>query len=294
MKHPIQTLCYLLACSLASPVIAKPKDKGGAEQAQELFEKASTDYKLQKYEDALANFEEVYRLTNSPAVLFNIGQCYKQLNRLEDALKAFRSFVRDDPKNALRANAEARIQEIEKELEKLAQKGSLQISTQKDPAEIFLDGTSRGSSPLTINELESGDHTLSIKRKGFAEYTATVSIKPSETTSLEALRLVPLDIPELKTAKLLRSTSIGLGGAGVLSTVTMFLLVNSVSNRQENNDPEINADAARANLQGSLTLATVSGVGGALLLTSSVATLALSIKAQKKAARLQSEQEKAQ
>lgn len=46
------------------------------ERASELFEQGSSDYTLGNYSSAIEKFEEAYRLSNEPEMLYNLGQAY--------------------------------------------------------------------------------------------------------------------------------------------------------------------------------------------------------------------------
>jgi hypothetical protein len=281
----------LLAVGLDTAAAA-PKPTAAEQAAKSAFEKAAADYKLQRYEEALAGFEEAYRLTNEPSILFNIGQCYKQLERFDEALRAFRAFLRDAPaQSPQRPNAEARIQEIEQELARLAKTGTLTLSTKQDPAEIWLDAVSRGLSPITLPELSPGEHALRITKSGFAEYTATITIKPSETTNLEALSLVPLSIKEEPLAKNLRWVALGVGAGGLASVSAAALLAVSVGRAQDKLVNGDDLDDKRDSFEERLTLSQVAGFGGVGLLATSAATAWASARLQKKANEMKQDQE---
>lgn len=88
-------------------------DEEMLQRAQQIFEEAETAYRLQEFEKALEGYKEVYRLTRSPEILFNLGQCYRQLGRYEEALKSYRAFLRDLPDTEYRASVETIISELE-------------------------------------------------------------------------------------------------------------------------------------------------------------------------------------
>lgn len=174
---------------------AKPKDPPKADQeklakAAKLYEEGDTLYKVKEYEKALANFKEAYLLTSEPLLLYNIGQCHRQLNQLDEARKSFESFLRDAPQDSdLRPNAESLLAEVNKEIARLASKSTIQISSKQDPTEVFLDNLPAGTSPLTLSELEPGKHVITIKKEGYQDTQVSVTLEPGQT--------LPLEIPEL-------------------------------------------------------------------------------------------------
>jgi eukaryotic-like serine/threonine-protein kinase len=63
------------------------------------------------------------------------------------------------------------------------------VLNSKPWANIFLDGTPKGQTPLTLDKVSSGEHQVKFAREGFAEIIQTVTIKPSGQTTLS----VPLE-----------------------------------------------------------------------------------------------------
>jgi tetratricopeptide (TPR) repeat protein len=61
---------------------------------------ADREYKLGRFEQALAEYTAAYQLYPAPALLFNIGQCHRYLHNYERALFFYRGFLRDAPANA--------------------------------------------------------------------------------------------------------------------------------------------------------------------------------------------------
>src|SRR5262245_24860925 len=96
---PLALLCLLSldrAVALAQGS-GKPSKEDRAE-ARRLFDEAERHYKLQEYQEALDRYKDAYRLSNLPELLFDIGQCYRQLGRYEEAIRSYQWFLRDDPK----------------------------------------------------------------------------------------------------------------------------------------------------------------------------------------------------
>ena len=64
-------------------------------EAKQRFDAGSKLYNLRSYEKALEEFKAVYLLVGDPSLLFNIGQCERQLERYVDARKSFQSYLRE-------------------------------------------------------------------------------------------------------------------------------------------------------------------------------------------------------
>ena len=70
-------------------------------------------YNLDRQADALAEYEAAYLAVPDPALLFNIAQCHRKLGHDKEALAFYKTYLRNAPRAANRADVEKRIQEIE-------------------------------------------------------------------------------------------------------------------------------------------------------------------------------------
>jgi tetratricopeptide (TPR) repeat protein len=82
------------------------------EELERRFEEAERFYKVQKFQEALSIYEELYLKTGSPELLYNIAQCYRLLGDYDKALLSYNSFLRDVPETELRAQVEGLIAEV--------------------------------------------------------------------------------------------------------------------------------------------------------------------------------------
>jgi hypothetical protein len=244
-------LCLLCCAALLLGGAFVSTAEASPEEAAELYRKAETSYKLQKYEEALEDFQRSYELSKEPAILFNIGQCYRQLEQLEDARKSFQFFVRDAPEHPKRSSAEKLIKEINEKIKEQSGNGSIQISS-KQTVDILIDGVSRGKPPLVLEDVSPGEHIITAKQEGFADYELHVVVKASQRVELNIPKLVPLSggtvivIP----AKPFFLGAAGLGSASAISLVFTGLALNNtidtinfeVSDADTNGDGEVDRD----------------------------------------------------
>ena len=119
----------LLALLAASPASAATPPKPGAAATKEdpkaarvLFDFAQREYDLGNFEEALSGYSEAYRLMPAPALLFNIGQCHRQLGQYERAAFFYRRYLALEPEspdaplvNELIQNMEAKQAEAEQQ-----------------------------------------------------------------------------------------------------------------------------------------------------------------------------------
>ena len=86
-------LTVVLAITCAAAVAAADQDV--AAKAKAAFMKAEVQYRLGNFNEALGLYQESLSLVRRPSVLFNIGQCYRQLKQPERALFYYKLFLAD-------------------------------------------------------------------------------------------------------------------------------------------------------------------------------------------------------
>jgi tetratricopeptide (TPR) repeat protein len=100
----------LLAISIIAPATVHAEDKPAARAA---YAEGTKYYDLNQFEPALKAFEKAYWNYEEPAFLFNIAQCYRQLDKKPEALKFYRSYLRKVPEAPNRAEVERLIASLE-------------------------------------------------------------------------------------------------------------------------------------------------------------------------------------
>jgi tetratricopeptide (TPR) repeat protein len=70
------------------------------DEARRLSADATIAYNLGHYDEAVRLYEECYRAIGDPVLLFNIAQSYRLGGKPEQALRAYRSFLRTAPADA--------------------------------------------------------------------------------------------------------------------------------------------------------------------------------------------------
>ena len=97
--------------ALAMPAQAGESDKT---IARAHYETATRLYEVREYEDALKEYKAAYVAKPDAAFLFNIGQCYRKMDKNAEALDFFQQFLKKSPPDdPIRAQVEARIRNIE-------------------------------------------------------------------------------------------------------------------------------------------------------------------------------------
>ncbi|HEX4458174.1 MAG TPA: tetratricopeptide repeat protein [Polyangia bacterium] len=110
-----------LVCSLARPASALTEEE---ERAKAHFLAGQSYYDQASYADALKEFNEAYRLSKKPALLYNIARCYEGLGQLGDAVNMLERYVTDEPDASDRTSIEERIHNL-----KERQKHAAEVAT---------------------------------------------------------------------------------------------------------------------------------------------------------------------
>src|SRR4051794_12183883 len=119
MARRAQLAVVLLSASLfAAPrdsvARAAPAAPTGDSDARELFHKAEMSFNMGKFDDALADYQAAYQAKPLPAFLFNIAQCYRNLQNYEKARFYYRRYLALDPHTANRRLVEDLVAEMTK------------------------------------------------------------------------------------------------------------------------------------------------------------------------------------
>jgi hypothetical protein len=72
--------------------------------------------------------------------------------------------------------------------------GSLAISSSPSGAETYVDNLYRGTTPLTVTDLASGDHLVRLSESGYVDYTTTTTVTAGQLMPL-ALTLTAAPTP---------------------------------------------------------------------------------------------------
>jgi tetratricopeptide (TPR) repeat protein len=104
-------LCLVLIASVGQARANEEEQTRAA--AKIMYRRAIQHYNLAEWEKALSSFTEVYRLIEEPSLLFNIGQCHRQLGHDQEAITFYRSYLRNLPEAKNRDEVYALIAKLE-------------------------------------------------------------------------------------------------------------------------------------------------------------------------------------
>jgi tetratricopeptide (TPR) repeat protein len=102
-----------LVLGSVGPAGAAEPSRDAKQEAKARFIAGQSHYNLNEFTEALREFKEAYRLYPDPVFLFNLGQCERQLDHYEEAIRFYRTFLREQPKAPNRQDVVHKIAEME-------------------------------------------------------------------------------------------------------------------------------------------------------------------------------------
>lgn len=150
--------------------------------AREAFERGIAALEAQRYVDALAAFEESYRLRPSPVALYNVAVAQRGLGRIRDAIGTFERYLASPERGIDRA----RLQSIRAELDALrTQVVSLRLTVTPANATLLVDGRPMGEQRDEALQLDPGRHVIEVSAEGYRTSRREVELRPGSTVVLE-------------------------------------------------------------------------------------------------------------
>jgi tetratricopeptide (TPR) repeat protein len=157
VRHPGRALAALLALLLAAsaaPPRAAAEQPNATAVAKKHFYRGEKLFALGRFRDALAAYERAFEAEPLPELLFNIGQCHRNLGDYRSAVFSFRKYLRLVPEADNREAVEKLIGELEAEMKRAdAEARARARASEPDPAARALrpspsDKADKPGSPL--------------------------------------------------------------------------------------------------------------------------------------------------
>lgn len=117
-------VAVVVAVGFAASAQAQQELGADEQEAKGLFELGSEAYGQARYDRALVHFQEAYRLSQRPALLYNIGLTLANLRRDREALEAFEKYLTEVPNAPNRDVVENRVAILRKNIEAEEQKAA--------------------------------------------------------------------------------------------------------------------------------------------------------------------------
>jgi PEGA domain len=133
-------------------------------EARVHFQRAVELYDEGRLVEALSEFEEAYRISPAPTLLYNLAQIHADLGHAVEAADAYQRFLADpgDIDAELRREAEAALR-VQR-----ARIGRVRVTVSVEGARVFLDDVEIGASPLAEPlAVSAGEHVVVVQIAGF-------------------------------------------------------------------------------------------------------------------------------
>lgn len=233
-------LLWLLTATLAgygAEAEGKEVDAESRARARELVKSGDMSYRLFKFDRALADYQEAYRLAEHPAIIFNIAQAYRQLKNYEKAHFYYRLFLADwskrfpDKPPPYEAEVKAHIERLAALIEEERQKkqaatsrptapkqkkaapARLELEGLRQGAVVYVDGSPSDGGPSMA--LDPGRHAVRVELDGYKPWTTEVELRAGKLrTERVDLRVSDHRTTWLVTSASLSAVALGLVGFG--------------------------------------------------------------------------------
>jgi tetratricopeptide (TPR) repeat protein len=143
----LKSLRLILSCLLGAIVAASSGQAAAQlspEQKLEMrkhYEKATRAYDIEKYGEAVDEYQKAYEIGGDPAMLYNIAQAYRLNDQLPDALHFYRRYLQRSPNARNREDVERKIADLEQSIEARQKEAKLHpptVTATPVPAEGYL------------------------------------------------------------------------------------------------------------------------------------------------------------
>jgi tetratricopeptide (TPR) repeat protein len=97
---------------------AHADEQSDLQAARQHYQKGAALFDLERYDDAIKEYEAAYQMKNDPSILFNIAQAHRKAHHVAEAIHFYRAYLARKPNADNRARVDERIAELERELAK--------------------------------------------------------------------------------------------------------------------------------------------------------------------------------
>jgi len=179
--------------SIVRPSIASAQTEAERAQARAAFQRGVEAYAAERFQEALASFQEAYRIAPHPSVRVNMANCYERLDRPLEALDHFERFLAE----AENASPEQQ-REVRTAVRRLRQQvGEVFVRVQPDGATVRVGDVLRTTPVLEPIELARGTHRVEVSLAGHRTETRDVEVRGGDRVEV-TVTLVPA-APEVVT-----------------------------------------------------------------------------------------------
>lgn len=183
------SLLVLAAVASTAPAAYAQQPRAEAlAEARTRYEKGKQLYSEGAFDAALAELQRSYDLAPSYKILYNIALVQRARNDFAGSLGAYEKYLADGSKEL----AAARKQDVQKEIDTLRTLvAKAVVKTNVEGAEISLDDSPVGKSPISVLVLNPGAHRISASKEGRQNVVRVIKVAGGDSVTVE------LDLPEV-------------------------------------------------------------------------------------------------
>jgi tetratricopeptide (TPR) repeat protein len=172
--------------------------------------------------EAIAEFQEAYRIKPHYLVLFNIGMAYVELDDPVMAVEILERYLSEGGDKG----DQVRLDQVNAELAKQqARIGFLDLKISPEEAQLLIDGKPPAHDPTQPGglRLAAGVHTLDASAEGFVQHSQQIEIFGGERTELQVDLYPPVAAAPQPVAGPDEALEDDRGGRGIRSTIGIIL-----------------------------------------------------------------------
>jgi len=124
----VGAVVVLLATQQAAGAQMTPAQR---QEMMEHYERATRAYDVQKYQEAVTEYQKAYEIGGDPAMLYNVAQAYRLGDQLTEALHTYRRYLQRSPTARNREDVERKIADLEQTIE--ARRKAAEAAAQAKP-----------------------------------------------------------------------------------------------------------------------------------------------------------------
>lgn len=185
MRSRGAAVCLAVALSLCvAPHGARAQDGPSSADEQAAALKREGDARMHEmhYREALEAYDQAYRVSPTPAILYNRARALQLLGEYPDALDALEEFERVAP-----AELKARVPDLEGLLEEVRSGVStLVVHANVDGAQVIVRRKLEGATPLPALRLRVGSASVEVTAPHYRAFSREVELPSGGVTTIEA------------------------------------------------------------------------------------------------------------
>jgi tetratricopeptide (TPR) repeat protein len=108
-------LLLMVCLAVAVPARTASADDPATRSARRHFERGEKLFALGKFDDALEEYQTAFDAKPLPGFLYNIGQCFRNLGDLDQAIFSFKKYLRLEPEAENKEAVERLISDLEEQ-----------------------------------------------------------------------------------------------------------------------------------------------------------------------------------